>query len=210
MYQLADGVQSAAFGRLRVSCARWYGKVAEATDRAHGPWPAVKRPAATELGNRDGALDDPDVHTAQSRRYPSNVGSPAGAAPEHECRRAVRRTKPTPRLDWADRAVMAALIRLLPGKLRAHRLVTPWTVLRWHNRLVTRKWTYPQRTGRCQSVPRSPHLSSAWPPRTTAGATSGSKVSCSSSATGSAHPRSAGSSGRLKIPPAPKRHTGTT
>jgi putative transposase len=60
----------------------------------------------------------------------------------------LRRTRPRPRLDWADRAVLAALIRLLPARLRMHRLVTPGTVLRWHRRLITCKWTYSHQTGR--------------------------------------------------------------
>jgi hypothetical protein len=60
----------------------------------------------------------------------------------------LRRTNPRPRLDWASRAALTALTQLRPAKLRARRLVTPGTVLRWHRRLVTRHWTYPHRTGR--------------------------------------------------------------
>jgi putative transposase len=53
----------------------------------------------------------------------------------------LRRTNPRPPLDWADRAVLAALIRCLSPNLRGHRLVTPATVLRWHRRLVTKTST---------------------------------------------------------------------
>ena len=60
----------------------------------------------------------------------------------------LQRQVKTPRLSWADRAVVAALARLLPSaQLRQLRLIiSPRTLLRWHARLVReQRWTYPRR-----------------------------------------------------------------
>src|SRR5258707_15565710 len=45
-----------------------------------------------------------------------------------------------PRLTWPDRAVLAALARHLPGRLRRHGLVTSGSVLFWHRALLCGKW----------------------------------------------------------------------
>jgi putative transposase len=70
----------------------------------------------------------------------------------------LRRQNPKPRLDWADRVVLAALARQLPRPLRMGRLVTPDTLLRWHRRLVRWQWTYPLWGGRPPVDARVPVL----------------------------------------------------
>jgi putative transposase len=57
----------------------------------------------------------------------------------------LRRQKNRPKLRPADRALLAALTRLLPHPRRHGLMVTPQTLLRWHRELVRRKWAQPHR-----------------------------------------------------------------
>jgi putative transposase len=68
----------------------------------------------------------------------------------------LRRQVKRPEFRPADRAVLAVLSRALPRARWSIFLVTPGTILRWHRRLVTRKWTQPDRRG------GRPPLSTTW------------------------------------------------
>jgi putative transposase len=60
----------------------------------------------------------------------------------------LRRQVTAPKPRWSDRALLAALARILPRGLRGHRIVSPRTLLAWHHRLIKEKWTQPPEPGR--------------------------------------------------------------
>jgi transposase InsO family protein len=62
--------------------------------------------------------------------------------------RVLERQLARPRLEPADRLVLAAFSRVLPRARWRAFFVQPETLLRWHRQLVARRWTYPQRRGR--------------------------------------------------------------
>jgi len=183
-------IHRSASRRLRWSCV--YGRPGTPSPRRRSC-----PPTRHGVGWACPALALPHVRPALRLAGPARpvIGLQGCGAARAEARdRLLRRPNPRPGLDWADLAVLAALIRLLPGTLRIHRQVTPAPSC-----AGTAAWSPisgPARTGQDdrQSAPRSPRSSSGSPPRTAAGGTSRSRVSCSSSATGSAHPPSAGSS----------------
>src|SRR5215470_12229681 len=61
-----------------------------------------------------------------------------------------RRQPRCPNLNWADRALLAALLSVIP-KARRYRLrllVTPDTILRWHRDILRRRWAARSRRGK--------------------------------------------------------------
>src|SRR3954468_24443923 len=119
----------------------------------------------------------------------------------------LRRSTPRPRMSWADRAFITALVRLLPRRRRLGLLVTPATVLRWHRRLVARKWTTaPTKPDAPRSQPGCARSRSAWPPRTRPGDIGASMAGSPVSVTRSAPPPYGRSSTPLaSIPPIGER-----
>lgn len=103
----------------------------------------------------------------------------------------LRRQIPRPRLEPADRALLAAVSRVLPRARWSCFFVQPETLLRWHRRLVAGAWAYPHhQTGRPPLDHHIQQLIVRLAAESPGGATSASGASCSGLACGSRPRRS--------------------
>ena len=102
----------------------------------------------------------------------------------------LRRQVVRPRLAPADRLLLAAFSRLLPQGRWGVFVVRPATLLRWHRRLVARRWRYAATgPGRPPLAPEVRELVLRLARETRPGATSGSSASSRTSASSSQRPR---------------------
>jgi Homeodomain-like domain len=83
----------------------------------------------------------PAPRPARPRRRRQGPGDPGPAPAAHR----PATPAPTTRLEPADRALLAAVSRVLPRDRWSCFLVTPDTLRRWHRRLVAGAWTDPHR-----------------------------------------------------------------
>jgi Homeodomain-like domain len=133
-------------------------------------------PSAPELGfllpawSRGNGSGSPGCGTISSRDLPPalpDLRADVRAAALRQCQEhrdpgatpsdsVLQRRVRSPRLSWADRAILAALTRRASAARRRQLslIVTPRTLLRWHAELVRRHWTYPHRApGRPRTSP---------------------------------------------------------
>ena len=94
-----------------------------------------------------------------------------------------RRQPRRPLLTWADRALLAALLSVIPKARRQglRLLVTPDTILRWHRDILRRRWAARSKRAAPAARPSagtSRPWSSRWPGKTPVGDTAGSTASC--------------------------------
>src|ERR1019366_45769 len=71
-----------------------------------------------------------------------------------------RRQPGRPKLNWADRALFAALLGVIPKARRQglRLLVTPDTIVRWHRDIVRRRWAARSMHGRTGRPPTRRHI----------------------------------------------------
>jgi hypothetical protein len=103
----------------------------------------------------------------------------------------LHRQVPRPRFEPADRALLAAVSRVLPRSGWSCLFVQPEALLRWHRRPVAGAWTDPhRRTGRPPLDQEVQQLIVRLANENPTGATSASRANCSTSGFGSRRPRS--------------------